>query len=437
MPLRSVWLSLCLMCSTAAAADWPQWRGPTFNGASVETGLPAEFSRTENVAWQAPLPGAAASTPVVCGKRVYLSGINAADESLIAMAFDRATGELLWQHEIARGVKKDDRSNFAAASPVADPQRAIFFFGNGDLAAFDPDGKQLWRRNIQEDYGTFAFLWTFSSSPLLHDGRLYIQVLQRDVPVDGRGFSDRPNESYLLAIDPASGQTLWRVVRPSPAVAESREAFSTPIPLTHEGRTEIVIVGGDVLTGHDPQNGKELWRWGTWNPARTPHWRHVPSPVGGGGVILACAPKREPVYAVEMGGSGTLDDKAVAWISDDVREVSSDVPTPAFYDGDFFVLSDVRKRLCRVEAATGRVKWDVATPGSAKYEASPLAADGRIYTINFDGQVAIFNAADGALLRTIAMDEPERGEIVRASIVAAGGQLFIRTTRTLYCIGKH
>ena len=225
------------------------------------------------------------------------------------------------------------------------------------------------------------------------------------------------------------------VLRPSDAVAESREAFSTPIPFEHGGRKEILVVGGDVLTGHDPATGQELWRWGTWNPGRVPHWRLVPSPVAGGGVILACAPKRDPIYAIKAGGTGALKDDGVAWVSRDVREVSSDVPTPAFYDGDFFVLSDVRKRLARVEAKTGKVKWDVATPGSAKYEASPLVADGRVYTINFAGEVSIFNAGNGELVRTIAMDEAGKGEVVRASVVAAGGQLFIRTTRTLYCVG--
>ena len=111
------------------------------------------------------------------------------------------------------------------------------------------------------------------------------------------------------------------------------------------------------------------------------------------------------------------------------------MPTPAFYDGDFFVLSDGRKSLTRVEPKTGRVKWTLATPGKAKYEASPLVADGKIYIVNFEGQVAVIDAAKGGLLRVIAMDEPAPHEVVRASIVAAGGQLFIRVTRKLYCVG--
>ena len=160
-----------------------------------------------------------------------------------------------------------------------------------------------------------------------------------------------------------------------------------------------MLAGGDAISGHDPATGKLLWQWGTWNPRRIPHWRLITSPIAGAGIVLACAPKRDPIYAIKAGGSGVLDDRAVAWISRETKELTSDVPTPAFYDGDFFVLSDVRKSLSRVEARSGKAKWTVATPGRVKYEASPLAADGKIYLIDFDGQVAVLRSTDGSLLR--------------------------------------
>jgi outer membrane protein assembly factor BamB len=240
-----------------------------------------------------------------------------------------------------------------------------------------------------------------------------------------------------LAIEPETGKTLWRHIRPSQAQAESREAFTTPIPFAGQGRKELLVIGGDDLTGHDPVTGKELWRWGTWNPSRIGHWRHVTSPVTSDDVMLVCAPKREPIYAIRAGGTGQLNDEAIAWISDgpDVRDVSSDVPTPAYYDGDFFVLSDVRKALCRVEPKTGKVKWCVRTPGYPKYEASPLAADGKVYLMNFVGDVVVVDAADGEIINVISMDEPS-DEAIRSSVIAAHGQLFIRTDRTLYCVGS-
>jgi outer membrane protein assembly factor BamB len=416
------------------AENWPQWRGPSFDGSSPEQNLPTQWSKSENVAWETALPGPSAATPAIWGDRVFVSSTDLANQSLLALCLDRQSGKILWQHKTGEGIRRDDRSTFASPSPVTDGQRAIFFYSNGQLVAFDFAGQQLWSRNIQTDYGPFAFLWTFSSSPVLFDGRLYLQVLQRDVPVSGRGRPDG-NESYLLAMDPATGKTLWRQVRPSQAVAESREAFTTPVPFTHERRAEILLVGGDCLTGHDPATGKELWRWGTWNPTRIGHWRLVTSPVAGNGIALACGPKGSPVYAIKAGGSGTLDDNAIAWKTDQNRSVTADVPTPLFYQGDFLVLSDLRKTLSRLEARTGRVKWTVETPGQAKYEASPTGADGKIYLINFKGEAAVVDAEKGEVLRTTPMGEPG-DDAIRSSIAAAQGHLFIRTNRKLYCIGR-
>ncbi len=445
MKIHAACLSIVLLLAASLhAGDWPHWRGPHFNGSTSETNLPTSWSTTENVRWSVDLPGPGASTPIIVGDNVFLTSTDPATATLKALCLDRASGKPRWVEEVESGeIRRDSRSTFAAPSPVTDGQIVIFFFGNGTLAAFDVEGHAQWKRNIQRDYGDFAFLWTFSSSPLLYEGKLYLQVLQRDVPVQRRfgGPSRRAEsgdpaiESYLLAMNPADGKTLWKQNRPCEAVMESREAFSSPIPFEHDGRKELLVAGGDELTSHDPETGKELWRWGTWNPQRIGHWRLVPSPVAGGGVILACAPKKDPIYAVNAGGNGVLTDDALAWVSDDARAVAADVPTPAFYDGDFFVLNDLRQSLSRVEPKSGKVKWTMETPGRRKYEASPLAADGKIYLVNFDGDVVVVNAADGLVLNTISMSEPSE-DPVRSSICAAHGNLFIRTNDKLYCIGQ-
>jgi outer membrane protein assembly factor BamB len=431
LTLRPLVAALALSALPLAAADWPQWRGPSFNGASPEKGLPAKFSKTENIAWTVPMPGSSAATPVVLGDKVFVSSIDARSQSLLALCLDRKTGKTLWQNKIADGTKRDDRSNYASPSPATDGKIVVFFYGNGDLVAFDLAGKELWWRNIQKDYGDFAFQWTFSASPLLFQGKLYIQVLQRDQPVHDKGKVG--GESYVLCLDPATGKTLWRHVRPTEAQAESREAFSTPVPYEHGGKWQLLILGGDMVSGHDPATGKELWRWGTWNPQRIGHWRLVPSPIAGGGVVLACAPKKEPVYAIKLGGKGTLNESAVAWQSPD-RVITSDVPTPAFADGDFFVLSDAAKTLTRI-SPDGKAKWTKETPGRIKYEASPLVADGKVYIVNFNGDVVVFNATDGAIINQAALGTPE-DKAVRSAIIAAHGQLFIRTDTQLYCVGK-
>lgn len=420
---------------SASAGDWPQWRGPNFNGSSDETGLPTTWTKEEAV-WSVELPAASASSPVVLGDEVFVSTANTATKSLHAFCIDRKTGAVKWDKQIGEGaIQRDEKSDFASSSPVVDPDRAFFFYSDGTLAALDHSGKQLWSRSLTKEYGEFAYQWTFSSSPTLYGGRLYVQVLQRNVPVHGHGRTNGPIESYLLAVDPASGKTLWRVVRPDEAMAESKEAYSTPIPFTYQGRTEILISGGDCLTGYDPATGKELWRWGTWNPQKIGHWRLVVSPVAGGGVVLGCAPKGDPIYAVKAGGNGVLDDSAVAWKSDGSHLLSTDVPTPLFYQGDFFVLGDGKRTLLRVDPATGAAKWSAPLPGRKKLEASPTGADGKVYVMNFAGDVTVVDAAKGDILGTVAMGDPG-DDATRSTIAAAHGQLFIRTNHKLYCIGK-
>lgn len=438
-----------LTASSLHADNWPQWRGPNFNGSSDERNIPATFSRTENVLWSAPMPGPSGASPVVWGDYVFVASTDDTAKTCVALAFDRKTGKQLWNVKVADGQGRDRMSTFSNSSPVTDGKHVWFFYGNGELVCFTVDGKEVWRRNIEKDYGQFCFQWTFSSSPLLHDGRLYLQVLQRDVPVNGRGRSNGPNESYLLAMDPATGKELWRTLRPADASQESLEAFSTPTPYKHNGREELLIVGGDCISGHDPKTGMEYWRWGTWNPTRIGHWRLVPSPTAGAGVVLACAPKDAPVYAVKLGGKGTLSNSDLAWQSYvqnsedaskaarslDVRELSSDVPTPLFYQGRFYILNGGKKKLLCVEPS-GKVVWTGDLKGKGIFQATPTAADGKIFMMNFPGEVFVVEAggSEFKLLHTAEMAEGENN--LRSAIPISQGHLFIRTSKTLYCIGK-
>lgn len=429
-------VSAWLLAGPVDAENWPNWRGPSYNGSSEEKGLPERFTKTEMVKWSVEMPGVGASTPVIWEDHVF---VTSADEQRcsLAMAFDRATGRELWRREFA-GFGQDDRSNYSAPSAVTDGQRVYFFFGSGRLGCFDFAGKEIWRRDICADYGEFAFNWTFSSTPVLWKGKLFLQVLQRDTPVNGRGL-EKP-DSFLLAMDPATGKELYRHSRPSEAEMESRESFATPLPHFVSGRDELVMVGGDCLTGHDPETGRELWRWGTWNPGKEQWWRLVVSPVAGGGVILACAPKGGAIYAVAEGLQGNHEGKSgVKWQSEPTKEspVTTDVATPLFYEGRFYVVDHGRTRaLSCLDPATGRVIYTQLLDSREKFEASPTGADGKIYLINHFGDVFVVQAGDQFKLLHKAEMGVSMRNLTRSSIAVSQQNLFIRTDTHLYCIGR-
>ncbi|MEX2580682.1 MAG: PQQ-binding-like beta-propeller repeat protein [Verrucomicrobiales bacterium] len=427
-------LIAAIFTPSAQAENWPNWRGPFFNGSSEETGFPTKFSKDENVAWKITLPGEGASTPAVWNDSVFLTSVDEEKDGVVGIRIHAESGETLWSKKFGEGVRRDERSTHAGSSPVTDGEKVFFFSGSGDLAAYDFEGNQLWHRSIAEDYGDFAFQWTFSSSPQLHDGTLYLQVLQRDEPVNDRGRTDGPIESFLLAMDPETGKTKWKHVRPSDAVQESLEAFSTPIPILHEGRSELVISGGDYLTGHDPEDGTELWRWGSYNPEKIGHWRLVPSPVYGQGVILLCSPKGAPIYGIEAGGNGDLPTSATLWESEG-KEVTADVPTPLYYGEHFYILNGRNKFLTCVHPKTGKVVWSTHVDAKTKLEASPTGVDGKIYLLSHLGEVFVYSAgADGGELLHETTLGSSQSTNIRASVVPANGTLYIRTDDLLYAI---
>ena len=253
------------------AEDWPHWRGPARNGVSAEKGLPLRWTAAENIAWKRPLPDRSGATPIVSGRRIFL---NVAEGDALALwALDRATGATVWTRPLGGGNTMMRKQNMSSPSPVTDGKTVYVMTGTGILKAFDFDGRELWARDIQKDYGRFGLNWGYASSPLLVGDALYVQVLHGMT-------TDDP--SYLLRIDAATGKTRWRVERPTDAVRESPDSYTTPALVERGAQREIVVTGGDYVTGHDPATGRELWRAGGLNPDRDSNYRIVASPVVGG-----------------------------------------------------------------------------------------------------------------------------------------------------------
>jgi outer membrane protein assembly factor BamB len=335
---------------------------------------------------------------------------------------------------VATGTDREKgRNNMASPSPVTDGERVFVLFGTGDLAAFDFSGSEVWRRQLASEYGRFAINWLYGSSPMLYGGRLYVEVIQ-STPPDGVSQA-RDNtacpDSFLLCLDPVTGRNLWRHVRPTDAVSEAQEAYTTPIPWEGTGGPEILVVGGNYVTAHSPATGEELWRCGGLNARGERFWRVVPSPVVAEGMIIACGPKRDPVLAIRDGGKGLVTDTELAW---QFKEFPSDCVTPLAYRGQLYVLDGDRQVMTCLDPKTGQKKWQGNLGVREIFRASPTGADGRVYCLSESGTAVVLDAGDEfKVLSTMAMGDGP----ARASIAAAQGQLFIRTARNLYCVGKN
>lgn len=397
------------------ADNWPQWRGPEMNGVSREKNSPARWSSTENIAWRIALPSWSGSTPIIWGDRVFLHVADGDD--LFLWCVERKQGATLWKKRLGGGNVKMRKQNMSSPSPVTDGKGVYVMTGTGILKGFDFDGRELWSREIQKDYGQFGLNWGYASSPLLYEDSLYVQVLH------GMNTDD---PSYVLRINKATGKTTWRVERPTNAIRESPDSYTTPALLSYGKTTEIVITGGDRVTGHDPGTGKELWRADALNPDNDPFYRIIASPVIADGVIYAPSRVR-PLLALRSGGRGDVAKSHLLWSTTN----GPDVPTPVT-DGKYFYIVNDRGIVWCLDAKTGQELYGQQRIASGTYSASPVLADNKIYITNEDGLTTVIKA--GPKFEVLA--ENNLDDYCLSSPAISDGQIFIRTGKYLYCIGK-
>ena len=415
--MKKAFLALVVLFSVSAvrADNWPQWRGPNLNGTSAEKNLPLKWTPEENISWKLAMPGASGSTPVIWRDRIFL---NVADgDDLYLWCVDRTKGTLAWKKMLGSGNVKLRKHNMSSPSPVTDGKTVYVMTGTGLLKAFDFNGNPLWARDIQKDYGEFGLNWGYASSPLLYDDSLYLQVLH------GMKTDD---PSYVLRIDKKNGKTIWKVERPTTALRESPDSYSTPGLLRHGKNIEIVITGGDSATGHDLATGKELWRANGLNPDQNPFYRIVASPVIFADVIYAPS-KFKPLLALRAGGRGDISTSHLLWSTPN----GPDVPTPVT-DGKYFYVINDRGVMWCLDAKTGKEIYGPERIKSGIYSSSPVLADGKIYVTNEDGITSVIKAGPTFEL----MAENPLNDYCLSSPAISDGQIFIRTSGNLFAIGK-
>ena len=415
---RSLIPALVILLASASSSqgdNWPQWRGPALNGVSAETGLPTTWDADTNITWKLELPAWSGATPIVWDDTVFL---NVGDGTNISLwAIDRATGKSRWGRVLSDNDHRERKQNMSSPSPVTDGTHVWVMTGTGILKAFDFDGNERWSRDIPADYGRFGLNWGYASSPLLYDSALFVQVLH------GMKTDDTP---YLLRINAATGETMWRVERPTDAIRESPDSYGTPALLQYDDTTEIVLTGGDVVTGHDPGTGEELWRSDGLNPENNGAYRIVASAVVMDRVIYA--PTRErPLLALRAGGRGDITQTHRLWSFND----GPDVPTPVTDGRYFYSIKDNGVIFC-LDAKTGERIYGPIRLAVGTYSASPVLADGKIYITNEDGLTSVIKS--GPEFEILA--ENDLGDYTLSSPAISDGQIFIRTASGLYAIGE-
>ena len=434
-----IFIAIAVVTSTLYADDWPHWRGPSATGVSSETGLPTEWSESQNVDWKAEIRGLGISSPIVSsnyvfvtsqvgsgdsrrGPRLFQAGDAGAagetplgsgtrrdrrgDVSFLVTALDRASGRQLWEYALqpdGRLTSVHEKHNLASPSPVTDGERVYAWFGNGQIVALDMDGDLVWERNLGEEYGQFLINWGHSSSPIVHDGTVILVCYHQP-------------QGYLLGLDSATGQNEWKVDRPRGVIS-----YSTPFVIEAADSTEIVVNSSVGMAGHDFATGELLWQFDESN--RFP----IPMPVQNDGVIYTSRGYRSgPFMAIRPGGRGDVSDTHVLWrVGTGAPYVSSLV----YHDGLVYMVGDVGI-VTVTDAETGDRVWQQRIGGV--FSASPVAADGKIYLLSEGGETIVLAA--GRNPRVLARNTLDARQL--ASPAIAGGRLFIRSDDAVYAIGQ-
>lgn len=476
MMRRSIMLA-CYVCigsavsalsySIALAENWPQWRGPEYNGSSPTANPPLQWSEDQNIRWKVELPGRGSSTPIIWGDRLFMLSArptdrqaapaaesepaseasppagerpnsNAAPErsgprfggprfggpgrggrgggggsapthyhQFLVTAYNRHTGELIWQRVATEQVPHEPghgTNTFASSSPVTDGQYLWVNFGSRGVYCFDLDGNPIWQREL----GTMQTRSQFgeASSPALQDGKLI-------VPWDHEG------QSKLFALDAKTGEILWQVERDEPTT------WATPLITNWDGSWQV-ITNGKRVRSYALETGELLWEAGGQvdNP--------IPTPVRYQDFVIAMTGYRgNAIHAIKLDAKGDVTGTdTVLWSRNDAAPY---VASPVLYDGRLYFTKSRDGILSSVDAETGEVVIaQKRLPQISSIYASPVAANGRIYVTGREGATVVLrHGPEFEVLATNQLDD-----VLDASPAIIGDLIYLRGERFLYCIGS-
>jgi len=431
--------------SKTSKENWPSFRGPQASGIAEGQNLPDAWNvkTGENILWRTSIPGLAHSSPVVWGNRIFVTSAVSSDPKAsfrpglygdgdaskdlsrhrwMIYALDKRSGKILWErvaHEGEPVEKRHIKSTYASSTPATDGRMVVAWFGSQGVHAYDVKGRFLWKVDLGRlDLGAYdipTYEWGSASSPIIWNGLVILQC-------------DTQTDSFLLALDAATGKTAWKTDR------DELPSWGTPTVATTATGPELVANASNYIRGYDPRNGKELWRLGRSSKIT------APTPIFADGVFVVASgrgPER-PIFVVRPNSHGDLtlpegktSSEAVLWSR---TGRGSYMPTPLVYKGILYVLAN-NGTVDAYNLQTGDEIYRQRLPqqfiGSG-FSASPVAADGKIYLSNEDGEILVIAAGEKfSHLGTNSM-----GELLMATPALSDGVMYVRSAGTLFAIGK-
>lgn len=388
-----------LMGGWVLAADWPQFRGPSQQGHSVERHLPLTWSESENIAWKAELPGLGWSSPAIVGRQIWLTTALDGGHSLRALCVDRDSGRILHDVEVFQKENPGSihtKNSHASPTPLIEDDRVYVHYGRHGTACLTTDGKIVWRTSLDYNHRHGP-----GGSPVVFGNLLILNCDGTDV-------------QFTVGLDKRTGKEVWHSER------DGSMAYSTPLLVDVADKAHVVCCSGEWTTGYEPATGKELWRF-----QYPGGFSNVPRPAAAFGLTFVTSGYNTPTfYALRLDQSGDITDTGVAW------KVSKGAPrnsSPLVVGEEIYLMTDNGIATC-LDARTGVPHWQNRVGGD--FSASPLFADGKIYYTDERAKTTVL--APGKTFEVLAENElPGR---TLASLATADGAIFLRTDAALYRI---
>ncbi len=401
----TLFITLILTGNLFAEENWARWRGPNQDGHITDAKLPEKWS-SDDVVWKKELPGNGQSSPCVWDDKIFLTTALERGRKRIVLCLDRNNGDILWQKQAWKGEPESTHrmNGWASASCTTDGEHVYVFFGHaGGLFCYTVEGKLVWNKPL----GQFESHWGTAACPVLV-GDLVIQNCDAD-----RG-------AYIIAFDKKNGKQKWRTKR------DDRRGWSTPILINVDGHDELVLNGDTGVKAYNPLTGEELWFCKSFNGRGTPTVTPAKN-----GLILAVNGKPGDCYAIRPGGKGNVTATHRIWHT---PRRGRDLSSPVAIDNQMLIVN-MKGILTTMDTESGKLLSKPIRLGG-NFSATPIACNGKAYFINESGVTSVVQPGKTPNVISTNKLNPEDDEIFRASITPHRGQLLIRSTKVLYCVGK-